>query len=106
MDKESSGRGVRIFFVAHVVCCGGLLLVATGALSGFGAWLLEGGVTWLLPAAVLGIIGGLLLRRWARRAGKGGEPRQSPARTPVRAAGTIPSAGIVRTRGERPEAYR
>lgn len=98
MNNESSGSGVRIFFVAHVVCCGGLFLVATGALSGFGAWLLEGGLTWLLPAAVLGVLGGLLLRRWARRAGTDGEPRQSPARTPVRAAGTIPSAGIGRAR--------
>ncbi len=98
MDKESSGGGFPAFFVAHVVCCGGLFLVATGALSGFGAWLLEGGLTWLLPAAVLGIMGGLLLRRWARRAGTDGEPRQSPARTPVRAAGTIPSAGIGRAR--------
>jgi len=73
-------------------------LVATGALSGFGAWLLEGGLTWLLPAAVLGIMGGLLLRRRARRAETGGEPRQSRARTPVRAAGTIPSAGVGRAR--------
>ena len=98
MDKESNGARFPAFIVAHVVCCGGLFLVATGALSGFGAWLLEGGLTWLLPAAVLGIMGGLLLRRWARRAGTDGEPRQSPARTPVRAAGTIPSAGIGRAR--------
>ncbi len=98
MDKQSNGRGFPAFIVAHVVCCGGLFLVATGALSGFGAWLLEGGLTWLLPAAVLGIMGGLALRRWARGAGTRGEPRQSPARTPVRAAGTIPSAGIGRAR--------
>ncbi len=98
MNNESNGRGLPAFFVAHVVCCGGIFLVATGALSGFGAWLLAGGLTWLLPAAVLGIMGGLLLRRWARRAGARGEPRQSPARTPVRAAGTIPSAGIGRAR--------
>ncbi len=98
MDKESNKGGFPAFFVAHIVCCGGLLLVATGALSGFGAWLLEGGLTWLLPAAVLGVMGGLALRRWARRAGAWGEPRQSPARTPVRAAGTIPSAGMGRAR--------
>ncbi len=98
MDKESNKGAFPALFVAHVVCCGGLFLVATGALSGFGAWLLEGGLTWLLPAAVLGIMGGLLLRRWARLAGASGEPRQSPARTPVRAAGTIPSAGIGRAR--------
>ncbi len=98
MDKESNRGAFPAFFVAHVICCGGLILVATGALSGFGAWLLEGGLTWLLPAAVLGIMGGLLLRRRARHAGTSGEPRQSRARTPVRAAGTIPSAGIGRAR--------
>lgn len=98
MDKESNGGGFPAFFVAHVVCCGGLFLVATGALSGFGAWLLEGGLTWLLPAAVLGVMGGLLLRRRARRAGARDEPRRSRVRTPVRTAGTIPSAGIGRAR--------
>ncbi len=98
MDKESSGGDFPAFFVAHVVCCGGLFLVATGALSGFGAWLLEGGLTWLLPAAVLGIMGGLLLRRRARLAGASGEPRQLLAQTPVRAARTIPPAGIGRAR--------
>ncbi len=63
MDKESNGGGLPAVFVAHVVCCGGLFLVATGALSVFGAWLVEVGLTWLLMAAVLGIMGGLLLRR-------------------------------------------
>lgn len=98
MDKESNGVRLPALLVAHVVCCGGLFLVATGALSGFGAWLLDGGLTWLLPAAVLGVVGGLALRRRARRAGARGGPRQSPARTPVPAAGTIPSAGIGRVR--------
>ncbi len=98
MDKDSNKGAFPAILVAHVVCCGGLFLVATGALSGFGAWLLEGGLTWLLPAAVLGVMGGLMLRRWSRLAGARGGPRQSRARTPVRAAGTIPSAGIGRAR--------
>ncbi len=97
MNNESSG-GLPIFFVAHVACCGGLFLVATGALSGFGAWLVEGGLTWLFPAAVLGIMGGLMLRRRARLAGASGEPRQLRAQTPVRRARTIPSAGMGRAR--------
>ncbi len=98
MDKESNKGAFPAIFVAHVVCCGGLFLVATGALSGFGAWLLEGGLPWLLPAAVLGIMGGLLLRHWARLAVARGEPRQSRAQTPVRRARTIPMAGIGQAR--------
>ncbi len=53
MDNEPKRGGPTALILAHAVCCGGIVLVATGALSGMGAWLLEGGLTWLLAAAVL-----------------------------------------------------
>lgn len=42
-ERDSGHVGLVI---AKVVCCGGLLLMATGALSGFGRWLLGGGLAW------------------------------------------------------------
>ncbi len=80
-DKPKFG-GVVAFGLAHVVCCGGLLLVATGAMSGVGAWLLEGGLTWLLLAIVLGLAAGFLVlrRRRRRRTEPSDETRQSQAR--------------------------
>ncbi len=98
MNNESGG-GSPVFFIAHIACCGGLLLFATGALTVIGAWLVEVGLTWLLLAAVLGILGGLMLRHLARQAGGRGEPRQLRAQTPGRRA-------WVRPAGERPEANR
>ncbi len=53
---------------AHVVCCGGLMLVLTGALSGVGTWLADGGTTWLLVAALVAIAGFALWRRQRRTA--------------------------------------
>lgn len=66
MDNEPKRGGPTTLILAHAVCCGGLVLVATGALSGMGAWLLEGGLTWLLAAAVLAAAGLFL---WRRRTG-------------------------------------
>lgn len=67
MDNEPKRGGPTALILAHAVCCGGLVLVATGALSGMGAWLLDGGLTWLVLAAVLGAAGLFLWRR--RRTG-------------------------------------
>ena len=53
--------------VAHVVCCGGIVLVATGAVGGLGTWLLNGGATWLLVAAVVAIA---ILALWRRQKDK------------------------------------
>ena len=80
-DKPKFG-GVVAFGLAHVVCCGGLFLVATGAMSGVGAWLLEGGLTWLLLAIVLGLAAGFLVlrRRRPRLTEPSDETRQSQAR--------------------------
>lgn len=63
MDNEPKRRGPTAMILVHAVCCGGLVLVATGALSGMGAWLLDGGLTWLLAAAVLAAAGLFLWRR-------------------------------------------
>ena len=54
--------------VAHVVCCGGIVLVATGAAGGLGTWLANGGTTWLLLTAVVAIAGLALWQRQRRRA--------------------------------------
>ena len=66
MDNEPKRGGPTGLILAHAVCCGGLVLVATGALSGMGAWLLDGGLTWLVSAAVLAAVGLFL---WRRRTG-------------------------------------
>ena len=70
MEREPGGRGMVGLLLAHVACCGGLVLVATGALSGVGAWLLDGGLRWLVVAALLAAAGLVL---WRRRR-KGGNP--------------------------------
>lgn len=64
---HSSGPGLGTLIGAKVICCGGLVLAATGALSGLGAWLAGGGYKW-----IGGIAGALLVglalryrrRRW------------------------------------------
>ena len=66
MADEPKGRVVAGVLAAHVVCCGGIVLVATGALSGVGTWLFDGGLIWLGAAAVL-VAAGLML--WRRPAG-------------------------------------
>ena len=70
MEKEPGGRGMVGVLVAHVVCCGGIVLVATGAVGGLGTWLANGGTTWLLLAAVVAIAGFALWRRQRRRASR------------------------------------
>lgn len=90
MRNGSGGGGFLALGLAHVVCCGGIILVATGALSGLGAWLLEGGLTWLLLAAVLGVAGGFVLRRLAGAARSSGASRQARPSVPIRSARASP----------------
>lgn len=52
MAYEPSDRGLAGFVLLKLVCCGGLVLVATGAASGIGAWLLGDGLLWLIGAAL------------------------------------------------------
>ncbi len=69
MDDEPKRGGSGAVIVANVVCCGGLLLVVSGALSlnAIGAWLLEGGLAWLALAAVFVAAGVWLWRRQNRK---------------------------------------
>ncbi len=63
--SNSRGGGMVALVLAHVVCCGGLLLAASGGLGWVVAWLLGGGLAWIAAATiVLGV--GLVL--WRRRA--------------------------------------
>ena len=67
-DKPTGGGGGLILgAVAMIACCAVPLLIAGGALTGFGAWLSGGGLTWLVVAAIA-VAAGILL--WRRRAGE------------------------------------
>ncbi len=66
MDKKPEGpkTGAMVGLgLGMIVCCVGLTLLAAGALSGLGAWLFDGGLTWLALAFVLGAGGVYLWRR-------------------------------------------
>ena len=66
MDERPEGPGPGVLLgggLAMVACCVGLTLLATGALSGVGAWLFDGGLTWLVLATVLGAGAVYLWRR-------------------------------------------
>ncbi len=64
--------------LVHVVCCGALLLFATGALGGVGAWLLDGRLIWLV-LAIAGGAAGLFL--WIRRRPRGAPSNQASRQT-------------------------
>lgn len=66
-DGLRSG-GLIGLIVAKVVCCGGLILIATGALSGIGAWLADAGVLWLVAVGIA-VVAVILL--WRRRNSRG-----------------------------------
>ncbi len=72
MDSGPRGRAWPALILAHVVCCGGLVLVATGAVGGLGAWLLDSGLAWLGAGGIA--IAVLLLWRWWRRRGVSDRP--------------------------------
>ena len=67
MDKEPGGGRMVGLLAAHVVCCGGIVLIATGAVGGLGTWLADGGTTWLAVPALVAAAGLLL---WRRRKGR------------------------------------
>ena len=65
---EKKPNNIRAYWglgLAHVVCCGGIILVATGAAGGLGGWLLDGGGTWLALGLAAVIVGVLIRRRRA-----------------------------------------
>ncbi len=66
MDKKPDGprTGAMVGLgLGMVVCCLGFTLLTAGALSGLGAWLFDGGLTWLALTLVLGAGGVFLWRR-------------------------------------------
>ncbi len=66
MDKKPDGPKIGTMVglgLGMVVCCLGVTLLAAGALSGLGAWLFDGGLTWLALALGLGAGGVFLWRR-------------------------------------------
>ncbi len=71
-DGPKIGAMVGLGF-GMVACCVGLTLFAAGALTGLGAWFLDGGLTWLALALVLGA-GGVYLWRRPKSGGVGTDP--------------------------------
>ena len=61
--SDEPNIGLALLIAAKVVCCAGLLLFATGALTGIGAWLAEGGFVWIAGAALATVA----LVFWLRR---------------------------------------
>ena len=59
MDRGIKGRALAALIVAKVICCAGLVLLATGALGGLGAWFMDDGVIWL--GAGFAVVAGALL---------------------------------------------
>ncbi len=66
--EPSNGYGLAGLLAAKIVCCGAIVLAATGAISfaGLASWLVGGGYFWL-AAAVLAIVGIYLWRHRARQ---------------------------------------
>lgn len=60
-----------------VICCGGLVLAATGTLAGVGAWLGNAGLAW--PGAGGLVMAAALIAWWRRR--RGGRARPERSRT-------------------------
>ena len=54
MSVQPKHGGLGALIAAKLVCCGGLLLFATGVLTvnGIGTWLYGGGAIWLLLGAL------------------------------------------------------
>jgi len=64
-NPEKMGGGMLVFLLAHVACCGGVILLATGALGAFGAWFVEDGLIWLAVGGAAAAAAFLLRRRRA-----------------------------------------
>ena len=62
MDKGTEGGVLATVIIAKIICCVGLVLLVTGAMSGLGAWFMDNGVIWL-GAGVAVAVGALFLMR-------------------------------------------
>ncbi|WP_163271123.1 hypothetical protein [Chelativorans alearense] len=65
--EPSHGYGIAGLLVAHIMCCGALVLAATRAISfaGLASWLVGGGFFWF-AGTVLAVIGIILWRHSAQ----------------------------------------
>ncbi len=63
---ERPKAGLTALIAAKIACCGGLILVSTGALSlaGVAGWLRNGGIVWL---AIIALAAMALYLRWRSR---------------------------------------
>jgi membrane protein implicated in regulation of membrane protease activity len=103
--EPSHRYGLAGLIAAKIVCCGALVLAATGAtsLAGFASWLAGGGLFWL-SVVILAIIGIYL---WRRSAGKNDDNVcKARACRPLQGRSNNPSSNTmadVETRGRRVE---
>ncbi len=76
MAEQPNHDGWGALIAAKLVCCGGLLLFATGVLTvnGIGTWLYGGGAIWLILGALAGAL--FVLRR-RLYSGVRGRPREA-----------------------------
>lgn len=62
MATGENGK-IAVLMGVKVMCCGGLLLAATGVLTGLGAWLTEEGLAWLGASGLIMATGLIVWRR-------------------------------------------
>ncbi len=73
-DEPPKRGGMPGLMLAHVVCCGGVLLFVTGVLTL--RWLSEGGLAWLAAGAAAVAVGFWAWRRLASARVVNADPRQ------------------------------
>ena len=76
MGKEPGGGfGIVLAAVGMALCCALPVLLVSGSLGGAAAWLFDGGLVWLIAAALAFVAGGVLLRhrRHADKAKRSGD---------------------------------
>ncbi|MCZ6837900.1 MAG: hypothetical protein O7G13_01360 [Alphaproteobacteria bacterium] len=68
MEKKPGGDGLKFVLavVGMAVCCALPVLLVSGGLGAFSAWLFDGRVVWLLLSAALALVA-LSLIVWYRR---------------------------------------
>ncbi len=78
MTERPKHGGWRALIAAKLVCCGGLLLFATGVLTvnGIGTWLSGGGAIWLVLG---GLAVAVFVLLWRRRTGSAPPNRRAGA---------------------------
>ncbi len=63
MGKEpGGGSGIILAAVGMGLCCAVPVLLVSGSLGGVAAWLFDGGLIWLIAAALALVAAGMLLR--------------------------------------------